>query len=358
MSSMKQIDERDVMIARGSYTEGTFRYNDYYSKNPDKKATDDRLRSLPEMFCPGGEEYDLINSPIAEANFEFLADISRFCEGKVNPNRVSVNTEEITHKLKQLAFHYGAKLVGTVSMQDYHYYSHRGRQEDSYGQKVEPTHKFGIAFAVEMDRVMINNAPKVAEVIETSYGYVKAAIIGMQISYYIRSLGYDARNHMDGNYLVVCPLVAWDAGIGEIGRMGLLVTKEYGPRVRLGVVTTELPLIADGRADFGVQEFCRICNKCSKVCSGEAIPSGDKELIDGVSRWQIVQEKCYEQWRVKGTDCGECLKVCPFSQGLDLRQVEKLQENPGNMISLLKEYNKLEKQGINEADIPDWLKRR
>ncbi|MFQ6103859.1 MAG: hypothetical protein ACE5OP_06150 [Candidatus Glassbacteria bacterium] len=53
---------------------------------------------------------------------------------------------------------------------------------------------------------------------------------------HIRNLGYPARTHIDGNYRVVCPLVARDAGIGEIGRMGLLMTPRLGPRVRIAVV--------------------------------------------------------------------------------------------------------------------------
>ncbi len=48
----------------------------------------------------------------------------------------------------------------------------------------------------------------------------------------------------DAHFRVVCPLVARDAGLGEIGRMGLLMTPELGPRVCIGVVTTDAPLVA------------------------------------------------------------------------------------------------------------------
>lgn len=68
----------------------------------------------------------------------------------------------------------------------------------------------------------------------------------MQLAEFMRSIGYPARAHIDGSYRVVCPLVARDAGLGEIGRMGLLMTPELGPRVRIAVVTTDLPLVPDG----------------------------------------------------------------------------------------------------------------
>ena len=88
----------------------------------------------------------------------------------------------------------------------------------------------------------------------------------------IRSLGYPARAHIDANYRVVCPLVARDAGLGEIGRMGLLMTPGPGPRVRLAVVTTDVPLVSDERLrDDSMIDFCTRCKKCAEVCQPDAI---------------------------------------------------------------------------------------
>ena len=39
-------------------------------------------------------------------------------------------------------------------------------------------------------------------------GYIDAALIGMVLTYWIKGLGYEARSHMDGNYLMVMPLAA------------------------------------------------------------------------------------------------------------------------------------------------------
>lgn len=52
-------------------------------------------------------------------------------------------------------------------------------------------------------------------------------------------------------------------GIGELGRPGLIITPTHGPRVRLAVVTTDLPLMHDAPVSIGVQHFCAICKKCS-----------------------------------------------------------------------------------------------
>lgn len=350
---MKRIDERDTMFARMSLKKGTWQYDDYYSRNGDKKETDDAIREKPNICGPGTATYNEVNSPIADANFLFLNDIRRFSEGEVSTKKVEVSKEEMTNKLKGLTLHYGAALVGICEMKDYHYYSHRGRHAEVYGEEVDANkHKWGIIFAVEMNKDMLNRSPQLAEVIETSNIYVKAGIIGMQISYYIRLLGYDARNHMDANFLAVLPLVAKDAGIGEIGRNGILTTIEYGSMVRLGLVTTEMELIPDAPKEFGLQRFCELCGLCPKTCPGKAIPKEDKTEIDGIKRWQIIQENCYSTWRNIGTDCGICISSCPFSQGISedpINTDERIQE-------VLKKHKEKHKVRPYIREAPEWLK--
>ncbi|MEA3476717.1 MAG: 4Fe-4S dicluster domain-containing protein [Bacteroidota bacterium] len=87
--------------------------------------------------------------------------------------------------------------------------------------------------------------------------------------------------------------------------IGLLMTPMLGPRVRIAVVTTDLPLNLDKRkTDPAIRDFCRICKKCAVVCPGQAIPFDDRKVIDGVKRWQINSEKCFHYWCISGTDCG------------------------------------------------------
>lgn len=110
------------------------------------------------------------------------------------------------------------------------------------------------------------------------------------------------------------PLVARDAGLGEIGRMGLLMTPRLGPRVRIAVVTTDLELVPDPPTrDAAIVDFCTICCKCADNCPVRAIPFGRREEIVGVLRWRINPDSCYRYWCVAGTDCGRCMTVCPYS---------------------------------------------
>jgi reductive dehalogenase len=354
---MKRIDERDTMFARMNYKKNTPQYDDYYKRNPHWKELDDSIRVKPNLCSPGTMSYDPLNSPMAEAAFMFLNDIKHLADGPVNTVKTEADPRIISKRLKGLALQYGAKLAGITEMKGYHYYSHRGRHEENYGEEVKDTHKYGLVFAVEMNKEMLNRAPMVSEIIETSKCYVDAAVIGMILSYYIRHLGYEAKNHMDANYLLVAPLVARDAGLGELGRNGVLTTKEYGSRIRLGVVTTDLELVCDEPVDFGLSNFCSICDNCATTCPGKAISKEPMKDINGEMRWQISQENCYSIWRNLGTDCGICISSCPFSQELEsLKNTDTFKDRPELVEEILKEYREKFNTRPFIKGHPEWLK--
>jgi len=110
--------------------------------------------------------------------------------------------------------------------------------------------------------------------------------------------------------------VAADAGLGEIGRMGLLMHPLYGPRVRIAVVTTNMPLVpSEKKRDDSVIHFCTICEKCADCCPARSIQQGPRSMIEGSLRWQADQATCFSFWCSAGTDCGRCMSVCPYSHG-------------------------------------------
>jgi ferredoxin len=335
---MKRIDERDTMFARMGYEKGNKNYEDYYTRHPELKEHDDHIRTLPSICGEGTMTYDPIHSRFADAVFRMLGDINPLSEGPHADEKVEVRPKEMAQTLKKYARYYGAVEVGITKMKPEFYYTHRGRKPENYGDPVEAKDHYAIVFAVEMNQDMINRAPQIEEVIAVTKGYMEAGMIGMTLTYMLRELGYEARNHMDGNYLVVAPLVAEAAGLGEIGRMGLLTTPACGPRVRLGVVTTEMELAIDGPRKFGFAQFCEVCGICSRTCPGQAIPKEKPYLIDGDLRWKIAQESCYERWRSLGTDCGVCLSACPFSQDLSLETLAQMDGDTKKMQAYLSEY--------------------
>lgn len=354
---MKRVDERDTIFARVNYKKGSAAYEDYYSRNPEKKAIDDSLRTRPNLCEEGTMTYSELNSPMASSAFQFLNDIKHLSEGSVNPVKAESNKKIFTKRIKGFAKHYGAKLVGITKLQDYHFYTHRGRHEEVYGQEINLNHKYAIVFAVEMDKDMINRGPMIAEVIETSKAYVEVSIIGMILSYYIRSLGYEARNHMDANYLLMPVLVARDAGLGEIGRNTVLTTKEYGSRVRLGVVTTNLELDVDEPICFGLEDFCKLCKNCSHTCPSQSLSNETERETNGNLNWVIDQETCYVKWRYLGTDCGMCIASCPFSQEMDsVKNIDTFKDNEVLIDTVLSEFRKKYGKKPFVPGNPNWLR--
>jgi ferredoxin len=308
-----RIDERDIMFSRRLLQPGTGRFNEYYTRNPDKKAWDDKFRSRPGLLAKGATQYDPISFHAAAASFDTIEHLRRHVDGEVAAERTDAAPSEVTQFVRAWALKLGAHSVGVTRLQDYHMYSVVGRGSE-YGRRVVLEHDYAIALTVEMDKRMLDAGPRGSTVMESAQKYVDSGVIAVQLAEFIRGLGHNARAHIDGSYRVVCPLVARDAGLGEIGRMGLLMTPDLGPRVRIAVVTTDMPLNPDQRdPDDSVRDFCVRCHKCATCCPPLAIPFDDRIEIDGVSRWQINQELCYIYWSHTGTDCARCVSVCPYS---------------------------------------------
>ena len=135
---------------------------------------------------------------------------------------------------------------------------------------------------------------------------------------FIRNLGYKAIPM--GNDTALSIPLAIDAGLGQLGRNGLLITPEYGPCIRICKVFTDLPLFVDKPIEFGVTKFCKTCSKCADACEADAIqktnePSFKTECISnnqGILRWAVNHDKCYSFWIENGGDCSNCIAACPF----------------------------------------------
>ena len=308
-----QIDERCIMFSRKLYEQGSKRYNDYYKEFPAHEEADNLFRTKPGLLSKDSVYYDPVTFTASHDIFEAIHSFYPHVDGDAKKEKTDMSPEEIFSFMSTWMKKRGAISVGATKMEDYHWYSSVGRGEH-YGELAALPHSHGIAFTVEMDKEMMDTAPQGPTVLESARQYMNAAVIATEMAMLLRGFGFNARAHIDGNYRLVCPLVARDAGLGEIGRMGLLMTPELGPRVRLGVITTDCEVPVAKAKDFShMISFCRICKKCADVCPSGAISFDDRSVINGVKRWQIKQESCYTYWCITGTDCGKCMSDCPYS---------------------------------------------
>ncbi|MEZ5660071.1 MAG: reductive dehalogenase [Burkholderiaceae bacterium] len=170
-----------------------------------------------------------------------------------------------------------------------------------------------------MDATLLDTVPSALSGTATGLGYSHDALVVLALAQYIRNLGYRAVASMNDSSL--CIPTAIQAGLGEYGRHGLLITPEHGPRIRLGKVFTDMPLSIDAPIRFGVQEFCEQCRRCSDGCPVKAIPDDapstrrhNRSNIIGIRKWSVDGEKCFGYWTKQNTDCAICIRVCPFNR--------------------------------------------
>jgi epoxyqueuosine reductase QueG len=106
------------------------------------------------------------------------------------------------------------------------------------------------------------------------------------------------------------------AGIGWVGRNCLLITKKFGPWVRLGTVFTHLPLEC---AKPLTKNHCGKCRQCVDACPAGAIAGN--YWTPGIQRDKLLDVVGCDQWKKKhyfhfhnGHNCGICAAVCPFGR--------------------------------------------
>ena len=328
VSKGNRFDERMMVFARNrSLRPGSEQYDQFYTEHPELKQYDSKRR---ERGGPLGK-IGLIDRPYEDPNVAaLLASISipvNLCSPEIvkphshpllNGKKIHLTPEEAATRVKGYATNIGADLVGIAKINPLWIYSHRGEifheNWEEWGREIPADHKYAVVVAEEMSLDMIGPAPHTPSLVESMKNYAKGAYISAQLAAFIANLGYEATANHLRHYTAVLPPLAVDAGLGEVGRLGYLITKEFGPRIRLSAVTTNLPLISDKPVDIGVEDFCKFCKKCANCCPSQSIPHDDElKKFNGTLKWKLNDETCFGYWAKAGTDCCICMKVCPWS---------------------------------------------
>jgi ferredoxin len=321
LSAVQLFDERDHMFSRNNLKFHPQLAENYYAQHPEKKEIDEKIHSKPEIKEPGLVFYNSQYTQVFDAVFYYLKQTRSAAWGDPSAEKKAINKEKMAQVIREIAGYYGAVDVGIISLKPYHLYTHAGRHEANWGEKIKNNHRTAIVIVVAMDVKMIKSAPALPVVLESSRQYVEAAKIANIIAAYIRYLGYAARSHTDGNYQLMCVPIAVDASLGTLGRLGLLIHPVYGPCVRISAVTTELELhpTTNRKKSYTwnlrtIDHFCEICKKCADNCPTKSICMGEEPASRGFKHWSINQETCFSYWKTIGTDCGFCIRVCPYTK--------------------------------------------
>ena len=239
---------------------------------------------------------------------------------KVEPLEFS-SDEDAAIRVKKVAKIYGADLVGITAYDPKWTYRSKFSARKIASKPVEIPEEITnvIVIGKSMRYDLVRMSPTATAATSAAAGYAEDAITLLALAQYIRSLGYIAiANQNDTNLAIP---YAIQAGLGEYGRNGLCITKEFGPRVRFGRILTNMPLTHDLPVSFGVEETCAICRRCANNCPPQAIDHGEPSTyrfnnsnIRGIKKWTTDGEKCFKFWVAKGSDCANCIRTCPYNK--------------------------------------------
>jgi reductive dehalogenase len=358
-----RFDERDTVFSREALVPGSPEEREYHGRHPDKREVDESLArfilsKMERVEEPGrrganpagaaglavagppaaGQQ---VAGPLARAIYEshFLSSAALALpdqvDGEPAEDRIEWDPAEASMRIKKYARALGADDVRIGPLRPEWVYSHRGSrpffsegytnppyfqgvpagyQGSRYGEPIELGHGHAVSMAFRQDKELIGTGATRAVDFEVGRAYAKSVLASVQLARFIRALGYPARAHHLRNYLILLVPVAVDAGIGELGRTGYVVSRTLGSDFRLSCVTTDLSLEHDGPVDIGMQDFCEKCGKCATNCPAQAIPHGDKTLVRGVRKWKLDDEACLLYWGRVCYTCGICQAVCPWTK--------------------------------------------
>ena len=227
--------------------------------------------------------------------------------------------EKTTRMVKKAARWFGADLVGICKLDRRWLYASTPTDGRPAPQETPDEFQYVVVMAYEMDYDLITYFNTYNSGSASRMGYSRMAITNAHLSSFIRHLGFKAIEC--GNEIGLSIPMAMQAGLGEIGRNGILITPELGPRLRLSKVLTDLPLVVDSPIEFGVTEFCTACKKCADSCPSRSLMTGDrtteannKSNNSGELKWPINAETCRIYWSRVSAPCVTCIATCPYNK--------------------------------------------
>ncbi len=225
------------------------------------------------------------------------------------PTDAQINAANI----KAASYFLGADAVGLSRCPEWTWYSH-----DAVGEPIKPPHNQAVSMIIDQGYETMEGASgdDWISVAQSMRAYLRFSLIGGVIAKHIRNLGYKAKAHsvMDGE--VLQPPLLLLSGLGEVSRIGEVILNPFlGPRLKSGVVTTDMPISHDKPINFGLQKFCEQCNKCARECPSGAITAGPKLMFNGYEIWKSDSQRCanYRITTEGGAMCGRCMKTCPWN---------------------------------------------
>jgi epoxyqueuosine reductase len=243
--------------------------------------------------CPGATE-------------AFLAAYNRPEIVPVAAVRNEAPADQLTAKVTEFALSHEADAIGIAPMDPLYVFD---------GYSIDEPWVIVLALAHNYERLKQVPSDETNGVGVTDVGdqYARGTRASYGLANWIRSQGYNANAYpgpMADALLLIPPAIA--SGLGELGKHGSMISRQFGSGFRLAGVTTDMPLVATAPDHFGGDEFCKVCQVCSNACPPDAI-AHHKQMVRGVERWYVDFDKCIPYF-TESASCGICIAVCPWTR--------------------------------------------
>lgn len=222
--------------------------------------------------------------------------------GPVNPRQRPVDDPAaMAAEIKTRASELGASLVGITRV-----------TEDCLYEGHSVPHDTAICIGLAMDREEMAHVPHERAAAEVMRSYREVSRIAVGLAKAIRDMGWPARAYGNPNSTDILHIpLAINAGLGELGKHGSMISQEHGSNFRLAAVLTDLPLACNAPVDIAAEDLCLSCRRCVVDCPPDAIFE-TPQWIRGQKKWYVDFDKCVPYF-VKTDGCGICIEVCPWS---------------------------------------------
>jgi len=241
------------------------------------------------------EKHDLVMEPLVE-----------WIKGSGDLEPTSTPTgEDVTEKIRQRARELGYGEVGFTQFDRHYVYQSRRRM-------LKPGLPHAICLALEQEYIPTQTIPSLDAEAVHGGTYELQGPLTMELTEYIRSLGY--RVQVSGPSLHYGPMIPMfvDAGLGQLGANGQLLSPHFGSRARLQIILTDANVTYDKPIDYGIHQFCQVCQVCVNRCPGRALMP-EKVWYRGVEKNKLVFKRC-RPVMARYLGCGVCMKVCPIQR--------------------------------------------
>ena len=213
--------------------------------------------------------------------------------------------DDVTGLIRSKALELGYGEVGFAPFDPRYVY--RSRRAD-----LNPRLPTAICLALEQDFDATQTIPSIEAERAQGEAYRRQAEFTKTLVGLILSLGY--RVQVSGPTWHLGPMIPMfvEAGLGQLGVNGQLLSPHFGSRARLQMILTDAKVTHDKPVDYGIHKYCALCQVCVTRCPGRAL-EGQKLWYRGVEKNKLNFARC-RPVMTRYSGCGVCMKVCPIQK--------------------------------------------